>query len=80
MKTLLSLMTKMVARAFHAFVQGRLRAEVSDPDIIPLRDSIDPAVENRLAPQRQRQPRESKATPIHWAELSPSSLPTIGVL
>lgn len=77
MTNLNSLVTRMVARAFHAFVQGRLRAELSDPEFILMSDSTDTAVKNKMAPKRERQLRESQAAPIHWAECSRADLPTI---
>ena len=80
MKTLLSLVTRILAGAFHAFVQGRLKAEVSDPETTLTRDSTGTAVEKNHTSKRQRPLRESQATPIHWAEFSHSNLPTIGVL
>ena len=80
MTNLNSLVTRMVARAFHAFVQDRLKAELSDPEVILMLDSTDAAVEKKLAPKRERQLRESQATPSHWAECSCADLSTIEVL
>lgn len=78
MTNLNSLVTRMVARAFHAFVQGRLKAELlSDPEIILMPASTDAAVEQKRTPKRQRQLRASQAAPIHWAECSRADLPTI---
>ena len=77
MTNLSSLVTRMVARAFHAFVQGRLKAELSDPEIILMPASTDAAVEQKRTPKRQRQLRASQAAPIHWAECSRADLPTI---
>jgi hypothetical protein len=61
MTNLNSLVTRMVARAFNAFVQDRLKAELSDPEVILMLDSTDAAVEKKLAPKRERQLRESQA-------------------
>jgi len=80
MRNLNSLVTRLVARAFHAFVQGRLRAELPDSEIDLNPSSTDSAVEKKPAPKRQRQTRESQAAPFHWAECSRAELPTIGVL
>jgi hypothetical protein len=77
MTNLNSLVTRMVARAFHAFVQSRLKAELSDPEIILMPASTDAAVEQKRTPKRQRQLRASQAAPIHWAECSRADLPTI---
>ena len=80
MRNLNSLVTRMVARAFHAFMQGRLKAELPDSEINLKPVSIGSAVEKKLAPKRQRQLRESQAAPIRWSEFSQADLPTIGVL
>ena len=80
MRNLLSLVTRMVAKAFHTFVQDRLKAEIADPEVILMRDSTDAAVENKREPKRQRQLRDSPAAPIHWAGFSQLAPPTIGVL
>lgn len=80
MTNLNSIVTGMVARAFHAFVQGRLKVELSDREIILMTAPTDTAVEEKLASKCKRQPRESQAAPIHWAECSRANLPTIGVL
>ena len=83
MRNLNSLVTRMVARAFHAFVQGRLKAELPDFEfnLKPASTaSTASAAEKKLVPKRQRQLRESQAAPIRWTEYSPADLPTIGVL
>ncbi len=80
MNNLSSRVTRTVARAFHAFVQGRLKAELPDAESIPMPDSTAAAVEKKHAPKRQRPLRESQAAPIHWADYSQADLPTIGVL
>ncbi len=80
MRNQITLMTRMVARLFHVFVQGRLKAEMSDPDFRPVPVSTDVGVEKKLAPKRQRKLRESQAAPVRWAEYSHSDLPVIGVL
>ena len=77
MTNLNSLVTRMVARTFHAFVQSRLKAELSDREVILMPASTDVAVEHKLSPKSQRQLRESQAAPIHWAECSRADLPTI---
>ena len=80
MKNLITLVTRMVARLFHVFVQGRLKAEMSDPEVSFMPGSTDVGVEKKLAPKRQRKFGESRATPVRWAEYSHSDLPVIGVL
>ena len=80
MRNLNSIVTRMVARAFHAFVQGRLKAELPDSDFNPRPDSSAAAVEQKSAENRPRQIRGSERSPIHWTEYSRADLPTIGVL
>lgn len=59
-----SLVTKMVVRAFHAFVQQRLKAELSDPEVILMCHSTNAADENQRGPKHRARPRMSPATSI----------------
>jgi hypothetical protein len=80
MRNLCSLVTKLVASAFHAFVQSRLKAELSDPDIVLMPGSSDAAVNNKPALVGRRPLRESQTVPIQWTRFPQSDVPTIGVL
>ena len=76
-----SLVTKVLVKTFHAFCQGRLKAEMSDPEVVLTRDANDTSTNGQpSSPPRRRKVAETHAAPIKWAEFSSADLPTVGLL
>ena len=87
MRNLVSLVTKVVARTFHSFVQGRLRAEMYDAELILRRDPTEEVVQEESTPKRQpqsqpecRPQRQPTTVPRALSEGWYFQLPTVGVL
>ena len=66
MGNLLSVVARTLAKAFHAFAYGRLRAEMPGIEFILMCDPTDGALENKRDPKRRRAIHVSRTASLHW--------------